>query len=216
MYEYLVGDFLFLAIWLYLYNNRKDLRNAMWFSSCLCLPLAISDYFFIPDYWNPETLFGLKPGIESFLFAFCIGGISAALYKTYSGEKLKKMKKSNRHGSILLAVMFITMLLMNLIFKVDLIYDGHATMLLGGVTIMLLRRDLIKDSLCGGLLFLGLYFLILLSFEYILFPGIIERTWTLQNPLFPKVVGLPMEELLWALTFGLVWSPIYQVVENYR
>lgn len=217
MYEYLIGDAFLILIWSFLYYKRKDLRNAMWFSSWLCLPLAVSDFFFIPDYWNPGTLFNLRPGIESFIFAFTIGGVSSALYKTLMKKKLVKMKdKNDKHGLILLIVMFTTMLLMNLIFRVDLIYDGHVTMLIGAITIMLLRKDLVEESIIGGLFYVILYASFLLFFDNILFPGVISTAWTLKNPIFQKFLGLPFEELLWGLTFGMIWSPIYELIKGYE
>ena len=65
---------------------RKDLRKEIILASLLGMPLGLSDYIFIPWYWNPHMLFNLKPGIESFIFAFAIGGI--ALLRRYFGHLL--------------------------------------------------------------------------------------------------------------------------------
>lgn len=217
MYEYVIAVGILIIIWLFLYFKRGDLKSAMWFSSWLCAPLGISDYFFIPDYWTPHTLFNLVPGIESFIFAFCIGGVSSALYKTLMDKRIVKLKKkSDKQGIILFTALFTTMLLMNFIFRVDLIYDGHVTMLLGAIIIMLMRRDLIEESIIGGLFFLLLYFPLLVLMEYVLFPGAVERIWTLNNPIFHTFLGLPFEEIIWSLTFGMLWSPIYELIKGYK
>jgi len=46
----------------------------MLWASFFGLPFDLVDYFLVPEYWNPESLFGLIKkygvGIESFVFFF--------------------------------------------------------------------------------------------------------------------------------------------------
>ena len=151
MYEYLIGSLLFAAVWLILYLMRKDLRKEIILASLLCMPLGLSDYIFIPWYWNPRMLFNLKPGIESFIFAFAIGGIAAVLYEVVLKKHLRKAKekriKTKRHLYALAGVVIFSMILFSFVFKKGLIYTGIISMALGAITIMISRKDLIKETI---------------------------------------------------------------------
>ena len=61
----------------------------------------------------------------------------------------------------------------------------------------------------SAVLFLGLYvfyFLTLIAFA----PGYVERVWNLEALSGILIVGIPLEELLFALSFGFIWSSMYE------
>jgi len=219
MYEYLIGDLFFVAFWFILYFIRKDLRREMIFASLLCLPLGLSDFIFIPWCWNPHTLFNLRPGIESLIFAFTIGGIAAVLYEVVLKKHLKKARekriKTKRHFYVLAGVLIFSGITFSFIFKMDLIYTGIIAMALGAVTIMLSRKDLIKETIFGGILFLIIYFVLLFTLNTFIFPDIIARTWNFEHLFGITIFKIPLEEILWALTFGSLWAPIYKDLKGY-
>ncbi|MFC1800944.1 lycopene cyclase domain-containing protein [Nanoarchaeota archaeon] len=217
MYEYLVMDLILAVFWFILYFLRNDLRKVMVLSSLLCLPLGLSDFIFIPWYWNPQTLFNLRPGIESFIFAFLIGGCVSVLYKVLFKKKIKKLKKTKnkKHFFILFGVLLASMVFLSFIFKMNLIYTGIISMVLGALVICLLRKDLIKESLYGGLLFLVLYIMVVLFVFVVIFPGAIGRILNHEHVLGIFVLGIQVEEYFWAFTFGALWSPLYQFLKGY-
>jgi len=151
MYEYLIGNLFFVAFWFILYFIRKDLRKEMIFASLLCMPLGLSEVFFIPHYWNPHRLFNLNPAIESLLFCFTVGGIAAVLYEVVLKKHLKKARekriKTKRHFYALAGVLIFSLISFSFIFKMDLIYTAIIAMALGAVAIMLSRKDLIKETI---------------------------------------------------------------------
>ena len=51
-------------------NRRTTLLNAL-----LGAPFGLTDYWYIPDYWNPARLSDSKVGLEDILFAFAICGV---------------------------------------------------------------------------------------------------------------------------------------------
>lgn len=71
------------------------------------------------------------------------------------------------------------------------------------------RRDLAVDSIVSGLLtggiILGGYVIFLF-----LFPEAIHRWWMLSNISGIFVLGIPVEELLWALGLGMVSGPLWE------
>jgi hypothetical protein len=62
-----------------------------------------------------------------------------------------------------------------------------------------------------GLLFLVYYSILLAGLEWTA-PGYIERVWNLDALSGIFVLHLPLEELLFALTFGFYWSSVYEHV----
>jgi hypothetical protein len=57
----------------------------MLWASALTAPFGLTEFLFVPAYWNPPNLFDLahRTGfdIESFIFCFAIGGLAAAGYR---------------------------------------------------------------------------------------------------------------------------------------
>ena len=219
MYEYLIGNLFFVAFWFILYFIRKDLRKEMIFASLLCMPLGLSEVFFIPHYWNPHRLFNLNPAIESLLFCFTVGGIAAVLYEVVLKKHLKKARekriKTKRHFYALAGVLIFSLISFSFIFKMDLIYTAIIAMALGAVAIMLSRKDLIKETIFGGVLFLIIYFVLLFILNTFIFPDIIAKAWNFENLFGITIFKIPLEEILWALTFGSLWAPIYEDLKGY-
>jgi hypothetical protein len=61
--------------------------------------------------------------------------------------------------------------------------------------------------LVSGGLFLLLYFVVFAAFN-LAFPGYVAAVWNLPALSGVVVVGVPLEELLFAFTFGLYWSSV--------
>lgn len=75
----------FLLPWIALFVAQPALRRPMLWSGALTAPLGLSEFFFVPAYWHPPSLFDLahRTGfdIESLIFCFAIGGLAAAGYR---------------------------------------------------------------------------------------------------------------------------------------
>ena len=95
------------------------------------------------------------------------------------------------------------------------IYPAAIAMLTGGVGSMLCRPDLSKKILGGGTLFLALYFAFFQLFD-LAYPGMVQKIWNLKALSGILVVGVPIEELMYAFTFGVLWSSLYEHVFWYR
>ena len=93
MNPYLFGCFVLLGIWiLSLLAVRRwkgsGARREFWWSSLTCLLLGATEPLFVPEYWFPPSI--LKVGrwdLESFLFCFAVGGITAALPEIPAAEE---------------------------------------------------------------------------------------------------------------------------------
>src|SRR6516165_6513605 len=83
-YVWLVWSIAFLAPWLALFVAFPRYRKVMVWTSVLTMPFGLTEPIFVPQYWNPPSLFDLAQrtgfDIESLIFSFAIGGVGAILY----------------------------------------------------------------------------------------------------------------------------------------
>jgi hypothetical protein len=61
----------------------------------------------------------------------------------------------------------------------------------------------------SGGLFCAIYFLIFVLFN-VAFPGYVEAVWNLKAISGIRLLGVPLEELMFGFTFGLYWSSVYE------
>ncbi len=219
-HAYLIGTILFLPFWLFFYFRRRDLDKKMIEVSLLVGLLAIfwSPYFW-KDYWQPAYLFnfdlmGIRlGGIEDFLYGFFTGGIISVIYDEILGRRISMKKKKNHRFLIL----FITSILSAFIFHILLFLEVnsiHAAFMSFAsflAVILLVRKDLLWDSIISGLFF-GLLTLCLSVVYLVFFPGLIQKWWLLHKVSGILLVGVPIEELVWAFGMGAVAGPLYELM----
>lgn len=225
MYEWLVFSSILLGIWFIIFIAKPMLRKEMFWVSLFTMPFGLTEPLFVPEYWNPPSLFNLAArtgfDIESLIFCFAIGGIAAVLYDAILKIKHKKMikkdiqNKKHRFHKLILVSPIITFLLLYFLTDLNPIYSASIAMLVGGILTVSCRADLKKNILFGGILFSVFYFVFFLAFNLI-YPGLVQEVWNLSAISGILILGVPLEELLFAFTFGLIWSSIYEYVMWYK
>ena len=223
--EWLVFSLILFGIWLIIFIFRKGLRKEMFLVSLFTMPFGLTEPLFVPEYWNPPSLFNLaaKTGfdMESLIFSFAIGGIGVALYGLFFSLKHYKMSKHEKHGKKhkdhLLALFspIITFIILFFLTNLNPIYSASIAMFIGGIAAAICRPDLKKKTLLGGFLFLVLYFFFFLFFNLV-YPNAVERFWNLSGISGILIFGVPLEELVFAFTFGMMWSGVYEHVLGYK
>lgn len=183
------------------------------------MPFGLSEPLFVPEYWHPPSLFDLANttgfDLESLIFSFSIGGIGTVLYNLIFNKSYMAMPRTERNHSrhslhlYILFVPVVVFLLLAGLTPLNHIYCGISAMLLGGMATLYCRTDLKTKIWISGFLFTALYFV---YFGSILpfYPSYVERYWSLENLSQILVVGIPIEELLFAFTFGMYWSGLYE------
>ena len=83
------------------------------------------------------------------------------------------------------------------------------------LVVAFLRSDLIPTMLVGAAVFTILYFLLFLYF-LALYPDFIERYYNLPSISGIRLLGVPIEELMFAASGGSVWSVAYEYFQGYR
>lgn len=167
----------------------------------------------VPSYWHPKTLFdlGAKTGgyaLEDAVFSFCVGGIATVIYETVFNGRLKfKVKHKHHLGAFIFG--FILAGIFAYLFNPNQIYPLIVFGFAGALFIWGVRKDLISHSLLGGGLFAVIYFFMFLLFNS-WFPNFVDTYYNLKNISGIMVLSVPFEEILYALSFGMLWAPVYE------
>lgn len=80
---YLFGCLVLLAAWLATYlallsTRQKQQIPEFWWASVACAAMGVTEPLFVPEYWDPPSIFKIdRWDLESFLFCFAVGGIAA-------------------------------------------------------------------------------------------------------------------------------------------
>lgn len=216
-YVWLAWSSGFLVPWIALYVIYPRLRQVMWRVSLLTAPFGLLEPIWVPEYWNPPSLFELarRTGfdIESIIFCFAIGGIGAVLYSALTrrhfvpASEAEKEKRHKRHFVALWtpAVVFVALYF----FPWNVIYPALIALVIGGIASSICRPDLTIKSLVGGAIFLGLYWIFMLGLVW-LTPHYIPMVWNLPALRGGLIGGIPTEELAFGFSFGWYWAGVYE------
>lgn len=230
--QYVVGVLIMGLVWLLFYWYRPDLRKDMiWSGKYYFVILSVgfiliriiapnlpTKQTIVPGYWNPDSLFNLARitgdyAIEDAIYMFFSGGIAAAVYEIFFRKKLgRKHLKYKPHYALLAGTLvgaYVGHKGLNLIYV--LIVFGFVS----AMVIWAQRRDLFLHSLGGGFAYLLVYAACAYVFLSI-YPDYITKYYSVQNLSGILWFGVPIEEYLFAVGFGLSWSPIYEYVKDIR
>lgn len=186
-------------------------------ASLIITPAALSEVFFVPGYWLPDTIFNPKLSIEDFIFTFAVGGIIAVFYELVLGAKhFKHLKLCNcyRGGGLILLVGVILIFVVHFLFKINFMYALYIGILVNILLIAINRPDLIKKIIFSSLIFGAFYFLFFAVFSRIT-PGFLNH-WNLSELSGVILLGVPLEEIIWAFAAGALIGPIYEFLLGIR
>ena len=226
-YIWMVWSLLLLGVWggVFALLRSEASRREMLIVSAWTSLFGLTEPFFVPEYWNPPSLFELahRTGfdLESIVFTFAIAGIVSVLYEAVFPRIHERIPEHTRHEprhrlhswaivsgpAVFFAVVLAT--------PVNPIYAVFAAAAVGGAFAIYCRPDLARKMVVSGVLFTllyGIYFLILIA----LAPGYVTSVWNLGALTGILIVGIPLEELLFAFSIGFLWSGIYEHVRWYR
>ncbi|MEK6932635.1 MAG: lycopene cyclase domain-containing protein, partial [Nanoarchaeota archaeon] len=99
--------------------------------------------------------------------------------------------------------------------RLNPIYLDIISMFFGALSTLYCRPDLKNKIWLGGFLFLIIYFISFLLTIFI-YPNWVEATWNLKAISGMLILMIPLEELVFAFTFGMLWSSIYEHFNWYK
>jgi lycopene cyclase-like protein len=219
-FAYLVGALLFDAAWLACYLIGKRYRPQIIWGTVVTAPLALTSFLFVPQYWTPPSLFNFdarfRVGIEDFLWAGAVGGIASVVGEIVLKEKLAARRKEHRKKHYApFIVMLVVFLILHFFYPAKNIYSTAIAFVVCAIVVAFLRSDLIPTMFVGASVFTILYFLLFVYF-LALYPGFIDRYYNLSNISGIRLLGVPIEELMFAASGGAVWSVAYEYFQGYR
>jgi hypothetical protein len=213
MYGYLFASMGCTLVWLVFYvRAAPQSRPVIVRLSALTALAGFAEPLFIPDYWNPPTLFdlGQRTGfdIESFLFNFSSGGNAVAIYaaiRSKAQRSLDKVLQADDRARHRLTLLVFPVAFFGLVVVTDInaVYIVMIAVAVGFLVTCMVRPDLMEPIIISGLLFTGLYFAICVTFNA-LYPGFLLNVWNLGVLSGVMFVGVPLEEILFAFAYGIV------------
>lgn len=225
-YVWFVWNLILLIVWAVVYFSlrSKEGRKEMLVVSFWTSLLGLTEPLFVPEYWSPPSLFdlALRTGfdIESLIFSFGIGGIAVVIYERIFRVRHKQMTPHEqhlpRHRYHLFALLSAPVIFLFLLATpLNPIYSAITAMILGGLFTWYCRPDLKKKMIVSALVFLGIYFVYFLTL-IAMYPGYVEQVWNLKDISGILIIGIPLEELLFAFSFGFFWSSVYEHIKWYK
>ena len=213
-FVWLTWSLAFLLAFALIYFAFPPHRKLMFRGALGTAPFGLSEPLFVPEYWDPPSLFDLaqKTGfdLESIIFSFSIGGIGVVLYNLMTRQVTAPAGFHDRHRLHRLALATPVLFFVPLMtLGWNPIYPAVVAMAAGAGAAIWCRPDLFAKTLIGGLLFLVFYTIFILGLR-ITTPNYIEEVWNLPalSGLLPA--GIPIEELLFGGAFGLYWASVYE------
>lgn len=211
-------DLLLLIPALLFWLLRKDLRSAFGCMALLALPFAFTEPLFYPDYWSPPFLFNLGErlgfGIEDLLFVVALAILATGSYPVLWKKRFVPLEpRPRRRLAWPVVFLGLSAIAVALLLAIGMapIYTALLVMAIAFVVLIVMRRDLLLPGLLGGVACLVWYTLACLVLD-LLAPGVFRTVWHTERFLGVFVFGVPLEELGYALSAGLVGSVAYPVL----
>lgn len=188
----------------------------MLIASLLVAPLAFSEPFFVPDYWLPDAILNPKLSIEDFIFSFAVGGLAAVGYELFMGKHLKHYRLRHSLGgevshTLVLGIGLVTIFTTYYLFKINFMYAVYLGIVVNLILVMIARHDLIHKAIFSGIIFGIFYMVFFISFTSIFAPDFINL-WNLKSLSGIILLGIPLEEIIWAGGIGALVGPLYEYV----
>lgn len=187
---------------------RPRERRLALLSATLQAPFGFLSVFFVPEYWNPVRVssLGTGAGVEDILFSFSSGGLAWLLAASLSGSRIEAAIEP---GKVLVrfAAFAVPGVAAGALLWKSGIGSMNATLAVAVVSAAVLafrQRGLLRLSAAGGAGF-GILYSLVLAGAFTLWPHFADQ-WSTARSWGLSVLGLPLEEIVWATGGGAVWT----------
>lgn len=195
---------LYLLIFFYRHDLReKMIRTGLW--GAVIGP--ISQWWYLKDYWHPtHTLAGTLGGVfEDMLFGFAIVGAMAGLATILMRAKVVRApgQKSQTVRYLAVPIMIGIFAFLTNVVGLNSMHASPIAFVILTAFIWWQRPDLIRFSLLSGFIWI---FMTIIGYTVIIsiWPDFFAKWWLWDNISKITVLRIPIEEILWFSTLGLL------------
>jgi hypothetical protein len=215
--QYLVGASMIVAAVVLIAFLWRGQRSMIALSALLAAPHALSAVLLVPHYWQPRSVLLLGIAIEDILFMIGVGGMawifSASSVRQRLRITLDPRGITNRYLCVLAGCMAVGFFLS----AVPGRWRMTAVLLTMAVVVVLavaVRRELWPMAAAGFVLSGASYSLAMIVGS-LAWPEFMDLFRT-ENLWGTKVVGVPVEEIVWAFLFGPSWALVTALIVDAR
>jgi hypothetical protein len=204
-YPYLASSLLLLQILLVGMALGAGQRRLALLSGLLSVPFAMASVFFVPEYWSPVRLADFPAGPEDFIFSFATGGTAWLLaiwpLRARFTAGLTPSRFLGRY--LICTVLGVTLSGVCWAWGMSAIVAAVVGISALWGALIWHRRELWPLSATGTIGFTLFYtaFVIVVS---VVWPDL-RMHWNADNLWGPRILMVPLEEIVWAVGYGAVW-----------
>lgn len=209
-YVFFWGALALTLLWTVSYAWAREHRDVIVVGTALALPLALLEPWFLRDYWAPSSLFRLSErvglSIESVAFSFALGGLAPLPGLLFVPKPRLSLFEGRalRTVALFYATLLATMGALGVFSSLNSIYAVCLSQFVVGVGSAALRPRLLPAVLAAGIGLAVWYFAGFLALDA-LFPDFIAGTYFPQRLMASALLGVPLEEVLFAASAGMSW-----------
>lgn len=211
VYVTLIGSAVFAIIWVSFFLWRKKLRRKILISSMFTAPLSLTNFVFVPEYWDPQYdyLSVLRVvGLGDILFCFFIGGAFTSIYQVVFNKGPFETKNICPGWVFIPPALFVVFLIVDP--KVNVMHGVVGCLLIGSLpSLFLMGWKTTRKILLSGLMSVLVYALIFLILWHI-FPEL-AGSYNMDALSGFTFLQTPIEEYLWIFSYAIFATPIYDI-----
>lgn len=205
MSAYLLGNLIFIIVWLILFTFKPKNRKLQLFGSLLLLPFAVLDIWFRQKYWHPPLLIKvIEPfSLETALYCFTAGGIAIVF-----GFLLFK---NNNNFQLIWSKIIIFLVVA---FGLYAIFQGFSissamnnlnfSFLVIWLAFLVTNFNRNVKSIVSAVIF-AIFTIISINIGLKFYPNFTSEYWNLDK-LWPTFLNTPTEEIFFAGVLGALWA----------
>lgn len=203
-YTYLSASLLLMGVFAIAYALKPEHRRVGLLSASLSAPYSLFAVVFVPAYWEPTQVFRFLVGPEDLLFSFATGGtVWILLAGSYYAIPDRLWGRACGARYALVTALFLAGWTVVGLLGLPIMW---AALVAGvGLWCFLVCRDMaaLAVSLKSAAAFTIGYTLFVATVLY--FSPASALSWTAGGLVGITILGVPLEETLWAVEFGAVW-----------
>ncbi len=190
-------------------------RKALLISGLLSMPCSLTTFYFVPEYWQPVRLLNSPLGIEDIFFSFSTGMMVWFLMGVRHGNAISETGWSKvlpRYFKVL--ALGIAMIFLMRQIPIMVMSQALIGIIIIGVILSWNRWRALPAALLTGVMF-SFFYTLFLAMMFVIFPDF-SIQWTHSNLLGFSILGIPVEESLWAFIFGVCWVIVMVFVFKFK